>query len=166
MQAREVLGIVGALKATNLQVWIDGGWGVDALLHEVTRPHEDLDLVVELNALPQVFEKLATLGFSVVEDLSPVRVVLSTPDGRQIDLHPVTFDEDGTGWQVGASPDGSDCQYAAVKFAIGEILGEAVPCLNAELQLEHHSGYEPRDRDRKDMAHLADRFGLELPSSF
>lgn len=166
MQEREVLGVIAALKEADLQVWIDGGWGVDALLREVTRPHEDLDLVVELTALPQVFERLAALGFSVQEDLSPVRVVLSSSDGRQIDLHPVTFDEDGTGWQVGASPDGSDCPYPADGFAVGGILGEAVPCLSAELQLEHHSGYEPRDRDRKDMASLADRFGLELPSSF
>jgi hypothetical protein len=38
VQAREVLGVIAALKDTYLQVWIDGGWGVDALLHEVTRP--------------------------------------------------------------------------------------------------------------------------------
>lgn len=119
-----------------------------------------------LKALPEVFERLAALGFSVLEDLSPVRVVLSSPDSRQIDLHPVTFDKDGTGWQVGASPDGSDCPYPADGFAIGEILGEAVPCLSAELQLEHHTGYEPRDRDRKDIARLGNRFGFELPSSF
>jgi lincosamide nucleotidyltransferase A/C/D/E len=166
VQANEVLGVIAALREENLRVWIDGGWGVDALLDEVTRPHEDLDLVVELKALPQVFECLSALGFSVLENLSPVRVVLTSPDDRQIDLHLVTFDEDGTGWQVGAAPDGSDCPYPADGFAVGQILGEAVPCLSAELQLEHHSGYTPRDRDRKDMARVAARFGLELPSSF
>jgi hypothetical protein len=28
-------------------VWIDGGWGVDALLGVQTRPHKDLDVAVE-----------------------------------------------------------------------------------------------------------------------
>ena len=125
--------------------------------------HDDVDLVVELMALPEVYQCLSPLGLSVSEDHAPVRVVLRSPDGRQVDLHPVTFDEDGTGWQVGASPDGSDCPYPPVGFASGEILGNAAPCLSAELQLEHHRGYTPRDRDRRDAVLLASRFGQ--PSS-
>jgi lincosamide nucleotidyltransferase A/C/D/E len=165
VQPDEVLTVIAALQERNLWVWIDGGWGVDALLGEVTRPHEDVDLVVELGALGAVFECLSSLGFSVTEDFSPVRVVLRSPEGRQVDLHPVTFDEDGTGWQVGAAPDGSDCPYPAAGFTVGRIMDVAVPCLSAELQLEHHSGYTPRDQDREDMARLAVRFGLELPPS-
>jgi lincosamide nucleotidyltransferase A/C/D/E len=164
MQADEVLRVIGELQARNLRVWIDGGWGVDALLGEVTRPHDDVDLVVELKTLHEVYGCLSCLGLSVSEDLSPVRVVLRSPDGRQVDLHPVTFAEDGTGWQVGASPDGSDCPYPPEGFTMGHILETFVPCLSAELQLEHHSGYTPRDRDRRDMARLASRFGLDLPS--
>jgi lincosamide nucleotidyltransferase A/C/D/E len=140
-------------------VWLDGGWGVDALLGEVTRPHEDVDLVVELLALPDAFKVLGTLGFTVMEDLSPVRVVLQTADGRRADLHPVTFAEDGTGWQIGASPDGSDCPYPPDGFCEGRILGRVVPCISFELQLAHHNGYEPRDRDRQDIALLVSRFG-------
>jgi lincosamide nucleotidyltransferase A/C/D/E len=165
VQPDEVLTVIAALQERNLRVWIDGGWGVDALLEEVTRPHEDVDLVVELGALEAVFECLSGLGLSVTEDLSPVRVVLRSPEGQQVDLHPVTFDEGGTGWQVGAAPDGSDCPYPADGFTAGRIMGVAVPCLSAQLQLEHHSGYTSRDRDREDMAHLAVRFGLELPPS-
>jgi lincosamide nucleotidyltransferase A/C/D/E len=141
-------------------VWLDGGWGVDALLGEETRPHDDVDLVVERMALPQVLETLGALGFQVAEDHAPVRVVLRSPPGRQIDLHPVTFAEDGTGWQAGALPDGSDCPYPAWGFGEGSILGRAVPCLTPELQREHHHGYEPRDKDRVDMMLLGRRFGL------
>ena len=166
MQPDEVLQVIDALEEWDLQVWIDGGWGVDALLGEVTRTHDDVDLVVELGALGAVFECLSNLGFSVKESLSPVRVVLTSPDGRQVDLHPVTFDENGTGWQTRAAPDGSDCPYPAVGFTVGRIMDVPVPCLSAELQLEHHSGYIPRDRDREDMGRLASRFGLELPASF
>jgi lincosamide nucleotidyltransferase A/C/D/E len=141
-------------------VWLDGGWGVDALLGEETRPHGDVDLVVELEALPEVLRTLERVGFAVAEDHAPVRVVLRASDGRQIDLHPVTFDDEGTGWQRGASPDGSDCPYPSSGFGHGHILGRRVGCLTAELQLDHHRGYEPRDRDLADMARLSARFPL------
>jgi lincosamide nucleotidyltransferase A/C/D/E len=163
VQPDEVLTVIATLQEADLRVWIDGGWGVDALLGEVTRRHDDLDLVVELAALGAVFERLSSLGFSVTEDLSPVRVVVRSHEGRQVDLHPVTFDDDGTGWQVAAAPDGSDCPYPAHGFTVGRILDVEVPCLSAELQLEHHSGYPPRDRDRQDMTRIAIRFGLDLP---
>jgi lincosamide nucleotidyltransferase A/C/D/E len=144
---------------------VDGGWGVDALLGEQTRPHDDVDLVVELVALPAVLEALEGLGFSLAEDHSPVRIVVRAVDGRQVDLHPVTFDTEGTGWQIGASADGSDCPYPAGGFDQGRILDRTVPCLGPELQLEHHRGYEPRDRDRVDMANLAAHFNLSPPGS-
>jgi lincosamide nucleotidyltransferase A/C/D/E len=166
VQPDEVLSVVGELQARNLRVWIDGGWGVDALLREVTRSHDDVDLVVELNALAEVCACLSSLGYSVSQDLSPVRLVLRSPDGRQVDLHPVTFTEDGTGWQAGASPDGSDCPYPSDGFTMGQILDRVVPCLSAEVQLQHHSGYTPRDRDIRDMSLLASRFGLDMPSSY
>jgi len=40
--AEHVLEILTALHGTD--VWIGGGWGVDALVGEQTRPHGDLDL--------------------------------------------------------------------------------------------------------------------------
>jgi lincosamide nucleotidyltransferase A/C/D/E len=162
VRAAEVLALLDSLQAEGLRVWLDGGWGVDALLAEETRTHEDVDLVIELEALPDVLKVLKTLGFLMAEDHRPTRVVLRASDGRQADLHPVTFTGDGTGWQRGASSDGSDCAYPPWGFGEGFIGDRVVPCLTAELQLEHHKGYEPRDHDRADMAHLAGRFGLTL----
>jgi len=166
VQPDEVLAIVTDFKDAGRRVWIDGGWGIDTLLGEVTRHHEDVDLVVELGSLGAVLACLSNLGFVTTEDLSPVRVVLTSPDGRRVDLLPVTFDEDGTGWQIGASPDGSDCPYPAEGFTVGRIMDVVVPCLTAELQIEHHSGYTPRERDREDMTRLAVRFGLHVPQTF
>jgi lincosamide nucleotidyltransferase A/C/D/E len=166
VQPAEVLIIVRALQARNVRVWIDGGWGVDALLGQVTRTHDDVDLVVELKVLPEVYRCLSVLGFAVSQDLAPVRVVLRSPDGRQVDLHPVVFAEDGTGWQLGASADGSDCAYPPEGFTVGQILDGVVPCLSAAVQLAHHCGYTPRPRDRRDMTRLAQRFGLDLPPPY
>jgi lincosamide nucleotidyltransferase A/C/D/E len=166
LSAAEALRVLEALSSAGLGVWLDGGWGVDALLGQETRQHGDVDLVVELGAMPAVFEALGTLGYAVHEDLAPVRVVLRSVDGRQADLHPVTFDQDGTGWQSGASADGSDCPYPPLGFGTGRILGQPVPCLSPELQVEHHRGYAPREHDRADMANLAERFGLSLPDPY
>jgi len=44
MTAGDVLEIVDLLEGVGVESWVDGGWSVDALLGEQTRPHEDLDL--------------------------------------------------------------------------------------------------------------------------
>jgi lincosamide nucleotidyltransferase A/C/D/E len=166
MTASEVLKILDTLTASDIKVWLDGGWGVDALLGTQTREHEDVDLVVELQAIPSVIATLEPLSFSLAEDHLPTRAVLRTADHQQVDLHPVTFAADGTAWQRGANPDGSDCPYPAGGFGEGRILGQVVRCLPPALQLEHHGGYVPRERDVADIQHLARRFGLALPESY
>lgn len=54
MLDRDVLNVIKVLEAANLRVWLDGGWGVDALLGTQTRAHEDMDLVVELSEVSEV----------------------------------------------------------------------------------------------------------------
>jgi lincosamide nucleotidyltransferase A/C/D/E len=39
IDAADASRIVGQLEAAGLVVWLDGGWGVDALLGRQTRPH-------------------------------------------------------------------------------------------------------------------------------
>jgi lincosamide nucleotidyltransferase A/C/D/E len=166
VNADDVLDVLRALQGSDLLVWLDGGWGVDALLGDETRLHDDVDIVVELDALVHVLMTLESLGFHLAEDHLPTRAVLRSCDGRQIDLHPVVFADDGAGWQRGGSPDGSDLAYSAEGFGYGPIRDRAVPCLTADLQLEHHRGYEPTDRDVGDMRRLADRFNLVLPEPY
>jgi lincosamide nucleotidyltransferase A/C/D/E len=164
--AHEVVAILDLIEAAAIPVWLDGGWGVDALLGTQTRRHDDLDLVVALDRVDDVLRAAAPLGFALVEDQRPTRAILRSPDARQIDLHPVTFDAGGTGWQAGAAPDGTDCPYPASGFGRGEVLGRAVPCLTADLQLAHHRGYEPRARDHHDIRALASAFDLDLPDPY
>jgi len=47
MRSAAVVAFCRRLRALGIEIWLDGGWGVDALLGEQTRPHEDLDIVVE-----------------------------------------------------------------------------------------------------------------------
>ena len=46
MLADDVALVVTALAEAGVAAWLDGGWGVDALLGEQTREHDDLDLVM------------------------------------------------------------------------------------------------------------------------
>ena len=44
MTAKDVIEIVNLLNQNDIEVIIDGGWGVDALLEKQTRTHADLDV--------------------------------------------------------------------------------------------------------------------------
>ena len=67
MLAHDVLEIVARLDAAGVRVWLDGGWGVDALIRHQTRDHEDLDLV-PLPAANAARRTLTVLGFRLTED--------------------------------------------------------------------------------------------------
>jgi lincosamide nucleotidyltransferase A/C/D/E len=166
MTGLDVRTVVEAAHRAGLTIWLDGGWGIDALLGCENREHDDLDVVVETSDIGAFQTALAGHGYTVAEDHLPTRLVLRTKDGRQVDVHPVTFDAAGTGWQAGALPDGSDCPYPSQSFTTGAIEGIVVGCLTPDLQVEHHRGYEPTSKDRHDMNLLARAFGIDLPDSY
>jgi lincosamide nucleotidyltransferase A/C/D/E len=166
MTAGDVLMVLDPLEGVQVRAWLDGGWGIDALVGHQHRDHRDLDLVVELLAVDALVATLAGIGFVVAEDHLPTRLVLRGDDGRQVDVHPVTFDANGTGWQAGASADGTDCPYPAAGFTTGAVAGRSVGCLTAEVQVAHHSGYPPDEIDRHDMRLLQTRFHVRLPSPY
>lgn len=43
----DAIEIITYAEENDINIWIDGGWGVDALLEEETRVHNDIDLFVE-----------------------------------------------------------------------------------------------------------------------
>lgn len=44
MDPAQVIEVLDCLDAAEVTAWLDGGWGVDALVGSQTRPHSDLDL--------------------------------------------------------------------------------------------------------------------------
>jgi lincosamide nucleotidyltransferase A/C/D/E len=150
-----------------LRFWLDGGWGVDALLGEQTREHSDLDAAIDREDLGEADRRLRRLAYERSEEVDPkdpARYVLRDAHGRQIDFHVLAFDSNGDGWQTLA--DGQRHRHPAEDLSTGGRMGDrTVPCISPALQLRHHSSYEPTSRDRIDMHRLASRFGLELPDS-
>ncbi|MEU2297660.1 nucleotidyltransferase domain-containing protein [Streptomyces antibioticus] len=159
MSPDEVLFIVALLRRAGADVWVGGGWGIDALVGEQTRDHRDLDLMHRQDQEATVLAALSAAGFVESLDWRPVRFVMTAPDGREIDLHPLVFSDDGSALQ--ASPDPQrPFVYPSSCFVTGTIQGTPVACLSAEQQVYFHQGYEPSQRDRHDMAQLRRVFGI------
>ena len=145
-----------------IEVWLDGGWGVDALLERETREHDDLDLVAELRHSDRIIELLGDLGYELVDGAPPVSFVLVDRRGRQVDVHPVTFDAEGGG--VYEQRQGGHWVYPAEGFTgTGSVASRPVRCLTPEVQVLVHAGYELTDKDFRELHLLRERFGVELP---
>lgn len=165
MGPEDVLEVLGCLGSVGVAAWVDGGWGVDALLGEQTRPHDDLDLVIALDQAERALAALAGSAYRLHEDRRPTRLVARAPSDRRIDFHTVTFDADGGGGQ--ALPGGGAYRYAPEGLAgHGTIAGHAVRCLSAEEQVRCHTGYTPDEQDRRDVLALHRRFGIPLPPPY
>ncbi len=104
MTGADVLSIVGSLTEAGIKVWLDGGWGVDALIGRQTRPHNDLDAVIQLDQADAAVALLTSLGYWISLDDRPTRLVLGDGKERRIDFHPIILDRDGNGRQIGAGP--------------------------------------------------------------
>ena len=84
MDARKPAELVEYLEEHGLEVYVDGGWAVDALLGEQTRPHGDLDIAVSHKFVPQLRDLLATLGYRQIarDDTWECNFVLADGQGR------------------------------------------------------------------------------------
>lgn len=165
MHTHDVSDVIALLEHAGIAVWIDGGWGIDALIGEQTRPHDDLDIVIDRVRIEAAIIALSAHGFQLDFDQRPVSFVMRDERDRRVDFHPVRFDADGAGWQ--ALPGGSEFRYAPEGLSgTGTIAGRHVRCLTAEFQVICHLGYEPDAGDFHDMYMLRDRLGITLPSPY
>ncbi len=100
----------------------------------------------------RVLEELGFRHDESVEPGLPARLVVRDDGGRQVDLHPLKFDDSGDGWQQ-LSGDGDDWgRYPTAGLAAwGSIDGRRVRCLSAELQVRFHQGYETTAKDEHDL---------------
>ncbi len=163
MTASAVTQVLSLLERAGLTAWVDGGWGVDALLGEAAREHADLDLVVLLSQLAAVRSVLTQAGYvAVLRDLLPASIALADGHGREVDLHPVTPTPDGGGDQT--LERGGSFHYPPP--VPGTISGQPVRCVDAETQVRCHLGYPPTAKDREDMRRLHERLGVELPAIY
>src|SRR5712672_2670106 len=94
MTANDVIEIVQLLEQNGIDVCVDGGWGVDALLGEQTRMHSDLDIAIPHKDVVLIRTLLEARGYRDVprDDTRDCNFVLGDNQGRQVDVHTYTFD--------------------------------------------------------------------------
>jgi lincosamide nucleotidyltransferase A/C/D/E len=161
MTASDVVEIVQLLDRNQIEVYIDGGWGVDALLGEQTRPHDDLDIAIQHNNVAQVRVLLEARGYKDVprDDTRECNFVLGDNLGHQIDIHSYMFDAAGNHvYGVGYPADSLTGR--------GTIKGYRVKCISPVWAVKFHTGYEVDANDYKDVRALCQRFGIEIPSEY
>src|SRR5262245_28296985 len=165
MTAKAVVEVLAMLKEASVQVWLDGGWGVDALLGEQTRDHDDLDIILSSMDVPALQEALLSIGFKATAGGTAANFILADEHGREIDVHAIEFDQRGYGFFK--LSDGRRWPFPPAAFAGEGRVGECrVRCLSADAQVQcHGQGYEPRERDFRDMERLQERCGVVLPVS-
>jgi lincosamide nucleotidyltransferase A/C/D/E len=158
-----LLELLRLLDDAGISVWLDGGWGVDALLEIQTRAHKDVDLILRVVDVPMLQEILGIRGFAVRSGAPPYSFVLADGAGLEVDVHAVVFDDRGNG--VYRMENGEDWIYPGEGFTgRGTVDGTSVCCLSPAAQvLCHAHGYVPTEKDFRDMELLQERFGVELP---
>jgi lincosamide nucleotidyltransferase A/C/D/E len=164
MTANAAVDLLQFLESAGIEVWLDGGWAVDAALGEQTRSHKDLDIILRISDLPQLQRVLRSRGFRAQEGGTESNFVLADASGLEVDVHAIVFDRAGNG--VYRMQNGLDWIFPAAGFTgRGEIQGVGVRCLSPEIQvLCHAHGYIPTEKDMRDMERLQARFGVELPA--
>jgi lincosamide nucleotidyltransferase A/C/D/E len=163
MTSDAVVEFLDLMEASSINVWLDGGWGIDALLGEQTREHRDLDIIIGREELPRLVAVTGAAGYARQPGGTETNFVLKTESSHEVDVHAIAFDERGFG--VFALPDGRKWPFPPSAFlGRGRIQGKDVRCLSPEAQVQCHAqGYEPDEDDLHDMKLLQDRFGVVLP---
>lgn len=161
MEVKRVIELLELLRENNIDVIVDGGWGVDALLGKQTRPHNDLDIAVSHKDVSKLRELLRNKGYSDIprDDTRECNFVLGDKEGNQVDIHSYLFDENGNNI--------FGVLYLPEHFTgTGTINGYSVKCISAEWAVKFHAGYEFDQSDYKDALALCKSFGIPLPLEY
>ena len=175
--AKSVLHIFRLLEESGVPVWLDGGWGIDALLKRETREHRDLDLIIPVECLSAVESVLGDVGFlkDDRQTLMPAKFVLSNSEGLQIDLHPVTLKPDGSAEHIDFDDTSNFYTFvhsAAGLSGVGMIDGRVVRCTTGAEQIrqkverryspwrQHRIRANGVSADLEDVISLQQEFGI------
>jgi len=166
MTAADVISLYTELQKLSINIWVDGGWGVDALICEQTRPHKDLDITIQQRDIPQLRALLEARCYKELrlEDARPWNFVLGDENGREIDVHVIVLDKEGNG--IYGPQENGQLYPSASLSGIGVIQGHMVRCISAEWAVKFHSGYELKAKDFADVSALCKKFGLALPEEY
>jgi lincosamide nucleotidyltransferase A/C/D/E len=167
MAASDVLELLDLVEARGIAVWLNGGWGVDALIGHQTREHDDLDITISATDRQSYSDLMADLGFTTFRVDNDFNWVLVDDQERLVDVHLVDFSETRQSDQ-GATiygPAGLPFEIGSLEGR-GNIAGRKVNCETADFQVRGHTRYTPEQQDYLDVLALCQAFSIEVPQLF
>lgn len=174
MTAGKLLEIYKDLETQGVRLFLDGGWGVDALLGKETRPHRDVDFIIDVSDVKKVTTYFQDHGFKPSEDEEsfPWHFILESSDAIA-DVHVVEFNSIG---QASYGLKEWNAIFPAFAFrGLGRINGVEVRCLSAEYRVDcltvgygvvTRTGYSLKASDYKDIAKLCKHFNISMPEEY
>ncbi len=161
LKAGCVVDLLSLAEENGLDICIDGGWAVDAVLEQQTREHGDLDIALPASGVPDLRQLMSERGYHEVPrpDSWEHNFVLQDSHGRTLDVHSYELNPDGS--NAGGVP------YTAEQLCgSGLVLGVAVRCVPPAWLVVFHTGYQLRENDYHDVQRLCSRFNLPLPAEY
>lgn len=155
----DVVDLYNKLDNWGIKIWIDGGWGVDALLEKQTRPHGDLDIALQQKDVQKAREFLEAQGYKEIKRDNEWNFVMGDDKGHQIDFHAFIFDGKGIVIEGIKYPEGS-------LTGTGKINDTVVRCISPEHIVKFHTGYKLRESDYEDVVALCKKFGIDFPEEY
>lgn len=152
---------VDLYQSLGLDVFIDGGWCVDALIGKQTRKHEDVDIAMSHDDMPKLKAELEKKGFifKPTDDWRECNFVMAHPDGRKVDFHTFRFDDKGN-------------NVYGVAYERNHLTGSAnfngrnIKCIDPVVLIDYHTHYEPDEDDYHDVKLLCEKFNQPMPKLY
>jgi lincosamide nucleotidyltransferase A/C/D/E len=162
MNEKDAVALLNAIESVGIYVWLDGGWGVDALVGLQTRPHNDIDVFVEKKNTSAFINFLTSKGYCEQKMTYTTEGHSAWIDSLDhiIDLHLFEFGESGMVYFE------EEVYPSSVLNGTGIIGGVAVRCLNADAQMLYHQGYDYTEKDVHDVLLLNKTFGIDIPIEY
>lgn len=158
MDSKTVIELYKSLENIGIQIWIDGGWGVDALLGRQTRPHKDLDIAVQWKDVPLLREFMEAKDYKQIKEDNKWNFVLADTGGNELDVHAFVYDDKGN------VVDG--IMYPAESLTgTGSIDGQVVKCISSQYMVEFLTPWISKypEKYKQAVFDLCKKFNIPVP---
>ena len=157
IQLELIQEITAALQQRGMDYWLFGGWAVDFWLGEITRPHEDIDIIIWREDAPAVREALAEHGYTEAPP-DPSESGLHThfsKRGQPIDVMFIYKQEDGIYWADWRWPEGSfEDRQRRLEGLVCTVTGVRCIVESKESYIQESEDQSDREKYSQDVARL------------
>lgn len=161
MTSKDVVDFYSQLENAGVEIWIDGGWSVDAVVGKQLRPHKDMDIAIQWKDVPRLREILTAQGYKQVREDNQWNFVLGDEKGHEIDVHAFVYDDKGN------IVDG--IMYPAESLTgKGMIEGQSVRCISPKYMVEFLAPWISKwpEKYLPAVSAICEKYAIELPKEY